>query len=318
VTQVVLVDGPEKTGKTRLIALLQNRMQHSGKYGEVTVRHWGPVSPDDRVYSTPLRKLLDDGKPGLEIWDRAWPAEYVYGNLLARQRRGSTDPWLLEWLHGRALVNRGARIIMLPKDRVRNAKLRDDTDLVVDLQREYRLYEDYGAMFQYTVGYNDYSLDFMRALLDNVEKQINGNAPVFAPAQCVTVPENFEANPRFTLVIGEERNPNDYKTMPGAWLPFTSAKMTQFVRKYFGMKAFNVGWTNSEDIDNNCVPLSIVHAAKTVICFGMRARATAKRLGCENVAAFSHPGFFSRWNTDRGRKALAEFQGGFADVYNNL
>ena len=41
-------DGPEKSGKSTLIREIAYHLL-ANKYG-VTVRRWGPVTPDDRVY----------------------------------------------------------------------------------------------------------------------------------------------------------------------------------------------------------------------------------------------------------------------------
>src|SRR3989304_2111146 len=103
---VIVFDGPEKAGKSTIIEALRQYAKSTKFFDRVYVRHWGPVSPDDRVYA---HELSQDSTcfNELVIWDRCWPSEYVYGNLLGRSRRGTGDPWLLEWLHGRAVQSNG-------------------------------------------------------------------------------------------------------------------------------------------------------------------------------------------------------------------
>ena len=104
---IFVFDGPEKAGKSTLIDAFVKQAYPSGKF---TLHRWGPVAPDDRVYAPVLRDdLVVKRSPA--IWDRSWVSEHVYASLLGRDRRLRGDPWLGEWLHGRAVYTDGIGII---------------------------------------------------------------------------------------------------------------------------------------------------------------------------------------------------------------
>lgn len=299
--RVIYIDGPEKSGKSTLIAELENQLKRRG--AQVKVRRWGPVKPDDRAYSVPLREDLST--PGLvTIWDRGWVAEHVYSRLLGRQRRLATNPWLGEWLHGRAVTRRGAKVIVLPLVAAESAVRRDSTDLPVSVSEEISAFQQYAITYGYDMYYNDYNSDWVQSTASEIYASM--------PSEDSVSPEfytmgNNPVQPR-SIIIGEARNKRDSLTMAGAWLPFTSAKMCQFVQRYFGDGAFNFAWTNAEDVANGKVPLAYIQNQARVYTFGESARAYIRDRGIEATASFAHPSYFSRWNTDRGRAALHYFE----------
>lgn len=301
--QIILIDGPEKAGKSTLIKELTWQLENTGVL--VHHRRWGQVKPDDRVYTPALQQDLGVQTKGVTIWDRGWPSEYVYGNLLHRPRRGSTNPWILEWLHGRALHGRGAKVILLPHKRTATAQHRDDTDLPVDVTAEFVAYDQYAKQFGYISCINDYTEERLRQNATYIVENLPEEEPVNARYATFGI-----LHPRrpYQLIVGEARNPKDFTTMAGAWLPFSSAKMSQFVQKYFGDSAFQFAWSNTEDYERGVLPLSVLRNAAEVYTFGTLAKAFVERHHVEPKASFLHPAFFARWNTERGREALREFE----------
>lgn len=301
--QIIYIDGPEKSGKSTLIKELTWQLENSGV--QVHHRRWGQVKPDDRVYSAPLQQDLGVQTKGVTIWDRGWASEYVYGNLLNRPRRGSTNPWILEWLHGRAVHGRGIKAILLPYQRTATAQHRDDTDLPVDVTAEFTAYDQYAKQFGYTSLINDYTEERLRLNAKILVESLPPEEPVNARYATFDI-----LHPRrpYRLIVGEARNPKDFQTMAGAWLPFSSAKMCQFVQKYFGDWAFQFAWSNTEDYERGVLPLSVLRGATEVYTFGKLAEAFVLRNHITPKASFLHPAFFARWNTDRGREALKEFE----------
>jgi hypothetical protein len=307
--RVIYVDGPEKAGKTTFIAALKAGLERNGV--QVHVRRWGAVKPDDRVYAQPLESDLSRSTVGVTIWDRGWASEAVYGKLLNRQRRGANNPWILEWLHGRAVVGNGLRIIYLPNNTMHSIQFRDDTDLPVDPYSEYYEYLAYARRFKYHIVTNDYDAD---SLKHNVNAVID-----LLPEDSALHPKYF-TNDRESLIaprliIGEARNKNDFKTMAGAWLPFSSARMCAFVQKYFGDEAFDFAWTNVEDIEHGLVPLRRIKGAAEKFAFGEKAKAFCTANSIALDSAFAHPGYFARWNTERGRTELARFESQYKEAF---
>lgn len=309
--QLIIIDGPEKSGKSTLIAELTKQLTETGV--QVHHRRWSQIKPDDRVYTAPLQQDLDSRTQGITIWDRGWPSEHVYGQLLNRPRRGATNPWILEWLHGRAVEGRGAKVILLPNDQMAPAQHRDSTDLPVNPRDEYSAYYWYATEFRYDVCINDYTQERLQYNVAKIIKSLPEEEPI--SAQYLThgnlLPLHSEQ-----LIVGEARNVNDNKTMAGAWLPFSSAKMCKFVQQYFGTKAFRFAWCNAEDFKRGVLPAGVLRNAREVFTFGAEAKNLVDGVGVTPAASFSHPAFFARWNTERGRAALAEFEKKYVAAFN--
>lgn len=301
--QIILIDGPEKTGKSTLIKELNRQLEGTGI--PVHNRRWGAVKPDDRVYSAPLQQDLNALTKGITIWDRGWPSEHVYGSLLNRPRRGSTNPWILEWLHGRALHGRGAKVILLPHDVTEPTKYRDDTDLPVNVLIECATYQQYAKEFSYDVYVNDYTEDTAERNASRIIESLPEELPISGKYLSLDASHRFHD---YRLIVGEARNPKDFQTMAGAWMPFSSAKMCSFVQKYFSNSAFQFAWCNTEDFQKGVLPLTALNTAAEVFTFGKSADMFVARHNITPKASFMHPAFFARWNTDRGRAALQEFE----------
>ena len=222
---IILIEGCEKAGKSTLAAKL-------AEYLGGTIRHWGPVSPDDRAY-TPLLKQ-DCASRDWVIWDRAWPSEHVYAKLLHRDRRLARDSWLGEWLHGRALQTAGLRVILSPRDPMRLVGMRDESDLPVDPLIEDNEFVNYGETYGYLMLKNDYSPKGDERMIDEVLSHLQYPLTFGPPAYAG--PTNAKI-----IFVGEKLNSNSRE--PGAWLPFTS-RLTMELGRRLGNKAFEFGWTN--------------------------------------------------------------------------
>lgn len=309
--RVIVIDGPEKSGKSTLIAALKESLERD--YLQVTVRHWGQVKPDDRIYAAPLEADFGLSDNNVVIWDRSWASEHVYGKLLGRQRRGATNPWLLEWLHGRAVHGNGLKVMVLPLDMTQNARRRDDTDLPVIPAQEYDAFLSYASLFGWDIYWNSYHENFISETVQLITEKFSMIPRGVLNPRYWTNANYLPKTPR--VIIGEARNKTDFRTMGGAWLPFTSAKMCQFVQKYFGNDAFNFAWTNSDDIENGRVPHSKLDSTTGIYTFGTRAHELMAHLHYDVKAAFAHPSYFSRWNTDRGRYALQIFEEKYKEAF---
>jgi len=57
---ILIIDGPEKAGKSTIIAHLRELSQEIGL--KVEVRAWGPVYPDDRIYTPKLQQDVENYK----------------------------------------------------------------------------------------------------------------------------------------------------------------------------------------------------------------------------------------------------------------
>lgn len=235
----LVIDGPEKAGKSTTIAAVEKILEKKGH--KVTLLKWGPVKPDDRVYSEDL-KYFSSTTSETAIWDRAWPSEYVYGSLLSRKdHRMTEDPWLGAWFHDRAVQANGLRVMLLGPSIDKIASLRDGSDLAVDPEKEVELYRQYATRFGWMTleGYQHNKKDLKansELIVEQFEKSLPKAGQPLPPEWCG--PQDAEI-----VVVGESLSS---KVVPGGWLPFTSRMTTMFGR-IFGDKVTKIGWTNARD-----------------------------------------------------------------------
>lgn len=230
---IVIIDGPEKVGKSTLIAQLVKTLDSRGTQSRV--RKWGQVFPDDRVYLEPLKQDSKD-KDIVSIWDRSWASEYVYGKLLERDRRLAIDPWLGEWLYGRACDVK----VMLTAEIEQLRARRDETDLPVDPANEMVEYQNYAIQFGWETMSTRYSKTYLDDAVNRIIEMLSTSKPMIDVAP-------IYAGPREPIVIfvGEIRSANPQ--MVGSWLPFTSRYTTELARN-LGQWAMQCGWTNAHEI----------------------------------------------------------------------
>jgi hypothetical protein len=304
---VIIVDGPEKTGKTTTIGRIRDELESRGKRTERV--HWGLVA-DDTAY-TEMLKVHTAKRDKVYIWDRAWPSEYVYGRLLNRvDHRMTNDAWVGAWCHDRAADANGLKLMLLPQDQIAAQVLRDSSDQPVHVQDEARLYEDYARRFgwdMYNVGHDDYSqgqvaMFTARKLLSRWEK-VSDPARICGPVDSPV------------LFVGWEKS---QQTIPGGWLPFTSRFTTMFGRD-IGDKAIESRWSNAVDL----VPEDLRRIELVVLC-GTQASSIFKsnfskevRPGTQ-IVEVPHPSYLYRFNTARVREQQEEAIGKIKTILKEL
>jgi len=292
---VIIIDGPEKAGKTTLINELVRSLVDKGIPAERV--HWGPVSPDDRVYSVVLQPQCQDlGK--VWVWDRGWPSEHVYGKLLGRDHRGATDPWLLEWLHGRAVQVNGVRVILTGPHSSILERLRTDDDLSVVPSIERQAYIKYGEAFGWDMIHNNtHTQESLNASIKYIECKLFSQES-FAYKQWS--PPKFAGPPDAKVVIVGEKLSD--KPIAGGWLPFTSY-FTTLLGRDFGDYAFKVLWTNAADCDPQ-----LLRNKETIIACGRIAadwcRREIKGGSGQKIINIPHPSYLYRFHNEKSRQQL--------------
>ena len=288
---VILIDGPEKAGKSTVIAAIERR------FAGVEVRRWGPVSPDDRVYSAPMAEDLE--KPGIVVWDRGWPSEYVYGTLLNRDRRLTNDPWLGEWLHGRALQTAGVRCILLGPDPETLTKHRNETDLPVPPAVERQMYQEYGFRFGYVTIDNQHT-PWEATKCANMLVGMAYAADTRARNEGVKPP--WYAGPADAKVVFVGEHMGNKRTVRGAWLPLSS-RLTTMLGRDLEDDAFKCGWTNAAD----CPPQALRNRELIVACGDTAAKWVEFHVQPRRWIRIDHPAYIYRWKDgSRGQEIMGK------------
>lgn len=233
---VLVLDGPEKAGKSTLAHEVIARWQ-----GRTEYRHWGPV----RSITEYLSAIIIDtgtlsGDPGrLIVWDRSWLSECVYPRLLNRPT-DAPSPWHLEWLLGRAVMSMGMRVLVTPLSHMELVKRRDDSDHAVPAMDELSDFLRYAQELGWDHVVNDYTEDRVRANAEHlVERLVLLDGVTNPPPPVYCGPKSPPL-----LMVGERRN--EQSRSLGAWLPFTTPFTTR-AGLSMGGSAFRVGWTNAHD-----------------------------------------------------------------------
>lgn len=265
---IIAIEGPEKAGKSTFVSALADAIG-------ARVRHWGPVNPDDRAYMNTL--IEDTESKKWVIWDRCWPSEHIYGSLLGRKRRLSNDPWLGEWLHGRALQVDGLKAIILPSNMEDLMGKRDASDLPVPPILEAKSYAMYAKMYgwdEYINNYDNESIQiFVSSMLDKIKYIESAREYRFG----MNLRPPLFAGSLMSDVIFME-NANGVENMPGGWLPFSGIHTTAFARK-LGNSAFEYGWTNTNNTD------AWYLASKKVVACGDEALIKCSAIGVSKILA---------------------------------
>lgn len=320
---LIILDGPEKAGKTTLARELR---AGSGDYrGGLATRHWGPIPArlpgtddfGDTAYRAGLRIDLGDPmayelsasalaavveygsiadeQPTLDplgmVWDRSWASEVVYAGVLGRtDRRLYGDPWLAEWLYGRAVQASGIRVMVLGPSAGRLAELRSSDDLPVKPELERALFHQYATEYGWEVVQDNHVDDKMHRmiaaglLVKALRAQVRAN-------QLGAKPPDYAGPPDApVLVVGERRNGND----PG-WLPFATPYTTRFAR-CLGSDALRCGWTNADVLAEN--PHWVTEQPRRlVVACGRVAEAVVEHLeGYRDLLCVEHPAALYRWD----------------------
>jgi hypothetical protein len=284
---IVVFEGPEKAGKSSIISEVCSMLNDI--HISTKVRKWGPVKPDDRVYTPFIKK--DALSDTVIIWDRSWCSEAVYATILNRKRRANDDPWLMEWLHGRAAT---LKFMVLPSYKYVNGDRRDATDLVTDPMMEYMHFRDYALRYGWPILTNDFTQGSLQMnahqVIGEIINQMAHPQWYFCPPQYVG-PNNARV-----LFVGEKRNV--WGHYPGGWLPFTSPTTMQYARNLGDANAMKFVWTNVGDIERK----EVVGFDLVVAC-GNKAQDWVRACGPKTVIALPHPAWLYRYNNEKTRAA---------------
>jgi hypothetical protein len=147
---LIVIDGPEKAGKTTVIAALEALAGKHGFWSFTKVHHGKECAGDDgSVYASNMLRLQHEVEAArdLVVFDRAWPSEWVYGILMGRQSRITKSPFFVERMLGGTAAAYGACGILLGPSTEALAALRTGDDHPVDPGEERAAYRAYAAQF---------------------------------------------------------------------------------------------------------------------------------------------------------------------------
>lgn len=293
---MLVLSGPEKAGKTTLLQAIEEAWPGVDGAGSVTRRAWHhrDRDPKDLRDTRNLRALVEDielakDPQHLVIWDRSWVCESVYGILLGRKSDLADNPFLGEWLYGRAIQAVGMRAIMLPADPRELEKRRSADDLQVHPALEYRAYKDHALKFGYEILENDYTEERLQDLTASIVDDL-WNLRRFRP-----VPPGY-AGPfnAKTVVITESREVNPKL---GEWLPASTPDGLDFAETLGPEIALSIGWATARQ----CPP-NLLRKVDTLVVLGEEAILWAvHNVGHDNVVSLT-----SSLKTSRGRAKAAE------------
>lgn len=293
---IIIFDGPEKVGKTTIINALAKWLTDDNM--AVKILKWGPVDPDDRVYTPALQECARS--PGeIFIWDRSWASEHVYALLLNRNRRLRLDPWLGEWLHGRAVTPNGLLYMVLPPFQsdafIRD---RDSTDLDVDPNVETALFSHYADRFSWRkiLGTRNTSWlnNTVKSIIGDIMKKFSECTP-YSYGINYTDPNLF-AGPANASVLFVGESPSSGESIPGSWLPFTS-RLTTKLGRTLGDGAMQCGWTNASVADPRWLSFR-----KVVVSCGRVAQKWVEKHAdwkTSKILCIPHPSWLYRYNNER-------------------
>lgn len=226
---IVVIDGPNKSGKSLLIEELVvqlDKLEYSPK-----VRHWGPLKTDDREYTDAL--IEDSVYNGVVIWDRSWVCEHVYGTMLDRKRRLVTNPWLGEFLHTRGVRQKGLCFIVMPARAGLNIDLLDKTDAKYSDNPywERELFFNYADRFKWHKLFNRFERPAINEMVNLIEDEI-----VYFDVN------RYKSNTAFVIDSDEEY-------MPGGWLPGSSVEYAKYAQM-FSYGALISTWMHKSEVSN--------------------------------------------------------------------
>lgn len=282
------VDGPEKAGKSTLCSYLER--EHGFR-----VRHWGKWSH----HSVQLAALKEDlayvDLGGRVVWDRGWLSESAYGHLLQRDEELAEDPWLGQWLYGRAFT---AGVVVYRDPRVL-WKNRTPDDLPVDTRDEVRRYKEIAALTG-TPTYLSTPAETKQSYATRVGNILFKQHYDRTKVRGCPAPVQVGPAPARVAFVGEKRS-SFAGSNKGAWLPFTS-RYTERYGRLLGAMAFQCSWTNAWD----CDPVTVRSAELLVAC-GERAQKWASRVVDHgNILNVPHPSWLYRWGKADGEIGAVE------------
>lgn len=177
---LVIVDGPEKAGKSTTLAQLEANLTGYGI--KVARRKWtGPAKPDETEYLIAAAEWLGaDTRETVMLWDRGWPSEYVYGTLLNQPRRMARC--LLGPLWEGFVDEHALKIILMGPTLRDMEEHRSDDDLPVKPSSERQLYAAYGGFNNWHVLHNTWAPDAyardVRDMTSSILESLSSRTPM--------------------------------------------------------------------------------------------------------------------------------------------
>lgn len=287
---MIFLEGCEKSGKsTTADALVE-------AYGGGRVHHFGlpnpPYEPFDLLFQRGLEDDLKITDDGLIVWDRGWMSDYVYSSLLYRPNRLGRDPWLGEWLYGRAQQTLGIRVVLLGPDYPTIRSKRTGDDQPVDPSQERDLFRWTGHRFNWHVIENAHTPESAAVLTGRLIAIHDIHRSITAPGgPGVTArPPDYVGPPvPRVLVVGQARN------VKNGWAPFSSPLTSRYGRA-LGDMAFRVGWTNVGDVNPDELPQCVA----VIACGAAAQNWTRNWAGSRAVLNIPHPAYLYRWASASG------------------
>lgn len=271
---IILIEGPEKAGKTTLAHELERLLNDTGLHQEVVYRHHTrPAIPDDREYSDGVRYATSlPASKLVEIWDRGWPSEVVYGTLLGQSRRTVAQPDLGYWLHGRAVQANGVRVMLQGPPAHLLGLRRTSDDLPVHPGAEQALYANYAKRFgwlllpAYSMTKKLYTpLELAIMVLRNFEFVQEHLEETGLPSTRVIGGDITSS----ILVLNDPEDPQE--RIPGGWLPFSDMRGLGLGRM-FGTQMHRVLWADVEHF-----PYELFGTFQAVVVFSNTIKMVVKK-----------------------------------------
>lgn len=283
---LLVVDGPEKAGKSTLIRRIEQRSKTWGWTHTAVVHLRYPLDPKILVKAFDLATRDDL----LVVLDRSWASDVVYGRLVRGHKPPTVPEWWYAWAADLPAMTLGARVVVLPPCRL--ATLEDD-DHPVPWETERDAFLGYATKWGWTV------VDPLRpTVVQDVGEAVltafhaGERAPKWSGDRCPSL-----------VWVGEARNPRSRDVL--AWGPLTS----RFWRKEVEQRLDEVlsAWpavaaTNLADVQD---PKALFRCATTVVAYGTEAW---KVLGPMGAQARPHPSYKHRWGPKvTGRRTVTVF-----------
>lgn len=288
---LIVIDGPEKAGKSTLIEHMRDATRV-----DVVRKFTDAAQPDDRVYGAQLEADMVLVRSGCTVvWDQGWLGEVVYGELLGQDRRIAGDWFQGEWLYGRAVDACGVKAVLLGPSVEALACNGDDTDFEVSLRGERELFMKYGKLGGWRVVANQHEEGMSKSLALELVGLAGQRVNVDLLPPVVAGPIHSS-----TIVVGDRPS-----SRGGSWMPFTSRLTTKLAlrMKELGGEPLNLLWANS-----NSFPPQYLGTFETVITCGDRAHRWATLHGkvlsqSTRYVTIPHPAWLFRFVTEKTEQA---------------
>jgi hypothetical protein len=276
---LIIIDGPEKAGKTTLAKAMMKRDPRLG------YRHWSESNLE--VYAEAVAEDVRRAKP--VIWDRGWPSAHVYDSLLVDRHNSwwHREPWDLEWFFTRPMLTNGIHIILTGANvgvlKARRAAEPDSGDLPVSPAEERAAFYAYGDTWGWEI-HSEFSPTEIDRLLVRAWR-------LQAQADTQLLPRWTGPIDAPVVFLGEDG------PCPPHHIPFCGEYSSQYGR-LLGPLAMKCAWATL-DADARWL------RGRTIIAMGQEAITHCYRLSLHSIPV-PHPHWLYRWNKDDVIRMTAE------------